>query len=53
MRMHELLQKDPDIWALFCRKEEYHPFLRDKNNRFPYYASQYRTIFEPTRAALA
>jgi peptidoglycan/xylan/chitin deacetylase (PgdA/CDA1 family) len=47
MGMHELLQKDPDIWDLFCRKEEYTPSLRDKYNRFPYYASQYRTIFEP------
>jgi peptidoglycan/xylan/chitin deacetylase (PgdA/CDA1 family) len=47
MGMHELLQKDPDIWDLFCRKEEYPPSLRDKYNRFPYYASQYRTIFEP------
>jgi peptidoglycan/xylan/chitin deacetylase (PgdA/CDA1 family) len=47
MEMHELLQKDPEIWDLFCRKEEYTSSLRDTNNRFPYYASQYRTIFEP------
>ena len=47
MEMHELLQKDPEIWDLFTRKEEYHSSLRDKYNRFPYYASRYRTIFEP------
>jgi peptidoglycan/xylan/chitin deacetylase (PgdA/CDA1 family) len=47
MGMHELLQKDPEMWDLFCRKEEYHSSLRDKNNRFPYYASNYRHIFEP------
>ncbi len=47
MEMHEILQKDPEIWDLFCRKEEYTSFLGDVNNRFPYYASQYRTIFEP------
>ena len=47
MVMHELLQKDPEMWDLFCRKEEYNSSLRDKNNRFPHYASNYRTIFEP------
>jgi len=47
MEMHELLQKDPEIWDLFTRKEEYHSSIRDKYNRFPYYASQFRTIFEP------
>ena len=47
MEMHELLQKDPEIWDLFTRKEEYHSAIRDKFNRFPYYASIYRHIFEP------
>jgi peptidoglycan/xylan/chitin deacetylase (PgdA/CDA1 family) len=47
MGMHELLQKDPEMWDLFCRKEEYHSSLRDKHNRFPFYASTYRHIFEP------
>ena len=47
MGMHELLQKDPEMWDLFCRKEEYQSSLRDKNNRFPYYASSDRHIFEP------
>ena len=47
MDMYELLQKDPEIWDLFTRKEEYYSSIRDKFNRFPYYSSQYRTIFEP------
>lgn len=47
MGMHELLQTDPELWDLFCRKEEYRSSLRDKDNRFPYYASSCRHIFEP------
>jgi peptidoglycan/xylan/chitin deacetylase (PgdA/CDA1 family) len=47
MVMHEILKKDPEIWDLFTRKEEYTPSFRDKYNRFPYYASRYRTVFEP------
>ena len=46
--MHEILKKDPEIWDLFCRKEEYHSSIRDKFDRFPYYASKNRHIFEPT-----
>jgi len=45
--IHELLQKDPEMWDLFCRKEEYYSSLRDKHNRFPFYASSYRHILEP------
>jgi peptidoglycan/xylan/chitin deacetylase (PgdA/CDA1 family) len=47
MEMHEILQKNTRIWDLFCRKEEYHSQIRDRCNRFPYYASQDRNIFEP------
>jgi len=47
MKMHEILQKDPEIWGLFTREEEYHSSIRDKFNRFPYYASRDRHIFEP------
>ena len=39
MGMHDLLQKDPEMWDLFCRKEEYQSTIRDKEDRFPYYAS--------------
>lgn len=47
MAVHEILQKDPEIWDLFTGKEEYNSSIRDKYNRFPYYASKNRTIFEP------
>ena len=47
MGMHEILQKDPEIWDLFTRKEEYHSSLCDIYDRFPYFASRNRTIFEP------
>lgn len=47
MEMHEILRKNPEIWDLFTRKEEYNSSLRDKNNRFPYYTSKNRNIFEP------
>ena len=47
MKMHEILQRDREMWDLFTRKEEYHSSIRDKFNRFPYYSSQYRSIFEP------
>jgi len=47
MGMHDLLQKDQELWDLFCRKEEYEPSIRDKYNRFPYYASTCHTVFTP------
>lgn len=46
-KMHDILRKDPEIWDLFTRKEEYHTLQRDHLDRFPYYASKYRDIFEP------
>lgn len=47
MEMHEILQKDPKIWDIFTRKEEYNSLIRDKYGRFPYSASSNRNIFEP------
>jgi len=47
MDMHGILQQDPEIWDLFTRKEEYQNPLRDSYDRFPYYASRNRDIFEP------
>jgi peptidoglycan/xylan/chitin deacetylase (PgdA/CDA1 family) len=47
MDMLEILQKDPLIWDLFTRKEEYQSTVRDIYNRFPYFASRNRNIFEP------
>lgn len=45
--MHDILRRDPQIWDLFTRKEEYDASLRDQYDRFPYYASKDRDIFEP------
>jgi|WetSurMetagenome_2_1015567.scaffolds.fasta_scaffold45974_3 peptidoglycan/xylan/chitin deacetylase (PgdA/CDA1 family) len=42
-----ILQKNQEIWDLFTRKEEYNSQIYDKYDRFPYYASANRTIFEP------
>lgn len=41
------LQKDKALWDLFTRKEEYSAQLRDQYDRFPYFASNNRHIFEP------
>jgi hypothetical protein len=42
------LQQDKNLWDLFTSEEEYHPQIRDQYDRFPYYASKYRNIFEPS-----
>jgi len=47
MNLHEILRQDPEIWDLFTRKEEYDNLIRDKYDRFPYYSSKNRDIFEP------
>jgi peptidoglycan/xylan/chitin deacetylase (PgdA/CDA1 family) len=47
MNMNDILRQDPGIWDLFTRKEEYNNLLRDQFDRFPYYASKNRDIFEP------
>ncbi len=45
--MIELLKQNKELWDLFTRKEEYNPLLLDQYNRFPYYLSKHRNIFEP------
>ena len=47
MNRHEILRQDPEIWDHFTRKEEYNASIRDQYDRFPYYASRTRDIFEP------
>ena len=47
MELHEILQKDPEMWDLFTRKEEYNSSFFDQFERFPYYVSSNRNIFEP------
>ena len=45
--MIEKLKQNKELWDLFTRKEEYNPLMLDKYDRFPYYLSKYRNIFEP------
>ncbi|WP_298669780.1 polysaccharide deacetylase family protein [uncultured Methanofollis sp.] len=41
------LREDPDVWALFTRSEEYAPGFHDRYDRFPFYLSKNRNVFEP------
>lgn len=45
--MHDIVREDSELWDLFTRKEEYNNPLQDQYDRFPYYASKNRDIFEP------
>ena len=47
MEYLELLKSRPDLWDHFTRKEEYNPEFRDQYDRFPYYLSKTRDIFQP------
>jgi len=48
MKIHEIIQQDPELWDLFTRREEYDSPIRDQYDRFPYYASKNRDIFNPS-----
>jgi len=48
MNSIKILQKNQKLWDLFTRKEEYNSQIRDKYDRFPYYTSTHRNIFEPS-----
>ena len=43
----EQIKSRPELWDHFTRKEEYNPEFRDQYDRFPYYLSKTRDIFEP------
>ncbi|WP_440946631.1 polysaccharide deacetylase family protein [Methanosarcina sp. T3] len=45
--MFEKLKENEELWALYTRKEEYGLAFRDRYERFPYYMSGHRNIFEP------
>ncbi|AKB76689.1 hypothetical protein MSHOH_0206 [Methanosarcina horonobensis HB-1 = JCM 15518] len=45
--MFEKLKENEELWDLFTRKEEYSVTFRDGYERFPYYLSNHRSIFEP------
>ena len=45
--MYEKLKQEKELWNLFTKAEEYNFFTSDKHDRFRYYLSQHRNIFEP------
>lgn len=45
--MIEILRSNKEIWDLFTRREEYNTRILDQYQRFPYYLSFHRNIFEP------
>ncbi len=45
--MIEKLKRNTELWELFTKKEEYNPMLSDQYDRFPYYLSSQRNIFDP------
>jgi peptidoglycan/xylan/chitin deacetylase (PgdA/CDA1 family) len=47
MNIIDILQENGEIWDLFTRKEEYNPIIKDEYERFCYYTSIERDVFEP------
>ncbi|MDD4330975.1 MAG: hypothetical protein PHU28_01340, partial [Methanosarcinaceae archaeon] len=45
--MFEKLKENRELWELFTKREEYAPVSTDKYERFPYYLSTHRNVFEP------
>lgn len=45
--MHDIIRRDPGLWSLFTRKEEYSPDMLDEFGRFPYYMSRDRDVLQP------
>lgn len=45
--MNEQLKENTELWELFAKKEEYNITFTDQYDRFPYYLSKHRNIFEP------
>lgn len=45
--MFEALKSNERLWGMFTKEEEYRPLLLDEFQRFPYYLSKHRNIFEP------
>jgi peptidoglycan/xylan/chitin deacetylase (PgdA/CDA1 family) len=41
------LKTNQKMWDIFTRKEEYYSQIHDRYDRFSYYSSEYRNIFEP------
>src|SRR5574344_1428726 len=46
--MIEELKQNEELWDLFSKKEEYNLTFTDQYDRFPYYLSSQRNIFDPS-----
>jgi peptidoglycan/xylan/chitin deacetylase (PgdA/CDA1 family) len=46
--MIDIIRENEELWKRFTREEEYVPFLLDRYDRFPHYASKERNILEPS-----
>ena len=46
--MIEKLKKNEELWDLFTKKEEYNSIFSDQYERFPYYLSNQRNVFDPS-----
>jgi len=45
--MFEILKQNKELWNLFTKAEEYDYLILDSHERFSYYLSQHRNVFEP------
>ena len=45
--MIEKLKQNKELLDIFTKREEYNPSILDQYDRFPYYLSKHRNIFEP------
>ena len=45
--MIEKLKQNEELWDLFTKKEEYNLTFSDQDDRFPYYLSCQRDVFDP------
>lgn len=46
--MIEKLKQNEELWNLFTKKEEYNLAFSDQYDRFPYYLSSQRNVFDPS-----
>ena len=46
--MYKKLKENTELWDLFTRKEEYNLTFSDQYDRFPYYLSNQKNVFEPS-----
>ena len=45
--MIEKLKQNEELWDLYTKKEEYNLLFSDQHERFPYYLSSQRDVFDP------